>query len=84
MVHYCDMYFATPEYPQGQPMWCANDIFSREQRIAFCQQYKPQYVFAGMVLRQFSLTDLCPWMDPRIPNRAGYPFCLVFADHPQV
>lgn len=83
MVHYCDMYFANKDFPDGRPVWCANDPLSHADRMAFCAEFTPQYVFAGLVLSTLSLEDVCPFLNTAVPNRAAYPYCLVFSDHPK-
>ena len=83
MVHYCDFYFAGADSPYGMPRYCDNDPLSLANRIDFCQRYQPQYVFAGMVLGDLELSDLCPWLDTKLDSRSGYFHCLVFADHPR-
>lgn len=83
MQHYCDFQFAGPESPFGMPRYCDNDPLPLADRITFCNQYKPQYVYAGYIISDLSLSDLCPFLNPAVPNSAAYEYCLVFADHPK-
>jgi hypothetical protein len=81
MVHYCDFYYGTTTYPNGRPVFCANDPLSYSDRVSFCADFLPQYMFTGLVLTTLSFEDLCPFLNENIPNRAAYPYCLVFSDH---
>jgi hypothetical protein len=81
MVHYCDFYYGTTTYPNGRPVFCANDPLSYSDRVSFCADFLPQYMFTGLVLTTLSFEDLCPFLNENIPNRGAYPYCLVFSDH---
>ena len=83
MLHYCDFYFTTTDYPDGRPGYCDNDPLPLNERINFCKELTPQYVFAGLVITELSLEDLCPWLSTTIDNPEAYPYCLVFSDHPK-
>lgn len=68
-VHYCDTYLDAPVY-------CEDDILSKEQRLEFCETYKAQYVYTGLSLVEFSIQDICPFtQDPNLPKT-----CFVFPD----
>lgn len=82
MVHYCDFYFKTPDNPDGRPVYCDNDPLSLQDRIDFCKTYKPQFVFAGLVVNNLPLTELCPFLSDNIPNAGQFMYCFVFSDHP--
>jgi hypothetical protein len=83
MNHYCDFYFASPTTgPSGLPVYCDNDPLPLEDRVRFCSRFQPQFVFAGMVLDKLELEDLCPFLNPNVPNSGAFEYCLVFADHP--
>lgn len=63
-VHYCDRYlnetFKNGTY--GGYVYCDNDPMSIQERHAFCSNYQPNIVFAGLTLVQFQLEDVCPFV----------------------
>jgi len=83
MLHYCDFYFQSVTYPDGQPGYCDNDPLGLTERIKFCRDYTPQYVFSGLIVTELTLEDLCPWMNSKLTNPEAYDYCLVFSDHPR-
>jgi hypothetical protein len=88
MVHYCDRYSydGAPDeddagingWKQGKFVSCDNDPFDNAQRLDFCRTRQPWWVVSGLVFKQFSFADLCPFTAHSVDQ-----YCFVFADHPQ-
>lgn len=72
MVHYCDTYF-------NEHVFCENDPISATQRKMMCREKNASIIYAGTVLNDFLLQDICPF----VFNTSNTRECFVFPGSPK-